>query len=818
MKSLRCRVLLLAACALSSGCDDDNNSGGAAPEVRYSAELTRTSYGIPHIRAEDWGSLGYGYGYAYAQDNFCVTMREIVYATGRSAEFMGEAAGDPASDFVFRFLNGSRESFRERFVDVLPARVRELGAGFAAGMNRYLRETGRSNLPEGAAGCRNAEWVYPIDDVDLWMYLRRIALRLSSDESLLRQAVFEANGPDAAPRSAAGSVDWGPVRRRLRSLAPELIDVDGGSNGIAIGRDASQTGAGLLLGNPHQPWNGSGRWYEVHLTLPGEYDVAGAALQGLPVVGIGFNRDLAWTHTVSYATRFTLYELALNPADPMQYRYEDAWRPIERQTVTIDVRRADGSLEQREHTFYVSHYGPVINLRGVHPLLDGWPMLTGTVLALRDANLDTGVRAVDQWIRMGQARNVAEFTDALKSIANPLFHTLAADRSGDAFYGEISAIPHVTQSQLEACVTARVGRLLAETTNNAILALDGSRPDCEWGADQDSPAGTSLYGYAALPKIRTTDTVANSNNSYWLSDAAHPLTGYPVVMGWLGHEGQQQFLRTRLNHLMVAARKAGTDGLDDSPGFNLANLQALMYANRVHGAELVLDDVLAVCAGVDAGTPENERARRACEALAGWDRKVDPESRGAQVFTEFWNRIRAALADPFRVVVESDEFWTVDFDPAAPLTTPRGIDLAIDANRDLVRSALAEAVAALDAAAVPLTAPWREVQFYPRNGENIPIHGGADMMGVFNVISVELDHGGYFDISSGSSYIQAVTWDETDCPLADAILTHSQSTDPASAHYADQTALFARKEWVRFPYCRADIDAEQIGRVERIEE
>jgi acyl-homoserine-lactone acylase len=35
----------------------------------YSAEIRRTEYGIPHILASDYGSLGYGYGYAFAQDN-----------------------------------------------------------------------------------------------------------------------------------------------------------------------------------------------------------------------------------------------------------------------------------------------------------------------------------------------------------------------------------------------------------------------------------------------------------------------------------------------------------------------------------------------------------------------------------------------------------------------------------------------------------------------------------------------------------------------------------------------------------------------------
>ena len=76
-------TLLLAACS-----DSNNNNNKLEPEVpvepvvTYSAEVRRTEYGIPHIKARDWGGLGYGYGYAYSQDNYCVTMREIAMASG----------------------------------------------------------------------------------------------------------------------------------------------------------------------------------------------------------------------------------------------------------------------------------------------------------------------------------------------------------------------------------------------------------------------------------------------------------------------------------------------------------------------------------------------------------------------------------------------------------------------------------------------------------------------------------------------------------------------------------------------------------------
>ena len=807
---MRSRALLgLSLCCVLAACTDGNDRVAPPPpppepELTYSAEIRRTEFGIPHIRAEDWGSLGYGFGYAYAQDNYCVAMREIVFAAGRSAELMGEDMGNIESDFLFRFLNGDKDAFADEFVSALPQFARDLAAGYSRGMNRYLEETGLDNLPEGEYGCRNADWVYPIDSVDLFLFLRREALRGSSEQGLFRRAILATTGPDEGAAPAPDALD--EAVRALEAAAAELRDIDRGSNGLALGRDATRSGKGMLLGNPHQPWFGSGAWYQAHLTLPGVYDVAGAALHGFPFIGIGFNQDVAWTHTVSLANRFSLYELKLNPDNPLQYDYDGEWRDIDPQTVTIQVRQPDGSLQDREQVFYVSQYGPVVNLKGVTPLLDGWPMFNGSVLAFRDANILTGIRGIEQWINKGQASSIAEYVEALQSIGNPVFHELAADRAGQAFYGELSAVPFVTQTQLDSCINGAVGPLLAAATTNVILSLDGSDPACEWGTDPEAPAGSNLYGGSSLPQLLTTDYVGNSNNSYWLSDANNPLQGFPVIMGPVGHEGQQQFLRTRIGHIMVEERKQATDGLDLEPLFDLASLKGLMYANRVYGAEVVLDDVLAVCA-TEAATP----VLQACNVLASWDRRVNADSRGAQIFTEFWKVITDQLGNSFQNVVQSDEFWARDFDPEDPLHTPAGIDLAVAANSTRVLSALTTASERLAAAGVPLGAPWGEVQVLERNGVRVPIHGGSGTMGVYGAISANLVESGYVNPRSGNSYIQAVTWDDSECPIADVILVPSQSTNPASPHFSDQTELYANKQWVRFPYCEADIAARQIG-------
>jgi len=39
----------------------------------------------------------------------------------------------------------------------------------------------------------------------------------------------------------------------------------------------------------------------------------------------------------------------------------------------------------------------------------------------------------------------------------------------------------------------------------------------------------------------------------------------------------------------------------------------------------------------------------------------------------------------------------------------------------------------------------------------------------------------------------------------------SQSTDPTSPHYADQTRLYSNKKWIRFPFCEDQIQARQVG-------
>jgi acyl-homoserine-lactone acylase len=159
--------------------------------------------------------------------------------------------------------------------------------------------------------------------------------------------------------------------------------------------------------------------------------------------------------------------------------------------------------------------------------------------------------------------------------------------------------------------------------------------------------------------------------------------------------------------------------------------------------------------------------------------------------------------------------WQVPFDPADPVNTPRA--LATDGTKgEKLRAALADAVAELDKAGIALDAPWGEVQRVMVGNEAIPIHGGPGGAGVLNM-QESLTAPSGLTPRHGTSYIQIVSFDDKG-PVAEAILSYSQSSNPASPHFADQTRAYAGKQWQRLPFNAEEIRAAAIGKTRRIAE
>ena len=113
--------------------------------------------------------------------------------------------------------------------------------------------------------------------------------------------------------------------------------------------------------------------------------------------------------------------------------------------------------------------------------------------------------------------------------------------------------------------------------------------------------------------------------------------------------------------------------------------------------------------------------------------------------------------------------------------------------------------------------PWGEEQSVIAGNAVIPIHGGPGSLGILNMQESDREPNGKLVPRHGTSYIQIVGFDDRG-PVADAILSYSQSTNPASPHAADQTRAYAEKRWHRLPFHRKDIRAQAIGKAVRIRE
>lgn len=773
-------LLALAAAGLAAGCA---TPGGDAART---ATIERTANGVAHISAPDMETLAYGVAWAHAQDNVCQTAQQLVTVRGqRSRHFGGGATAllgrrmlpnEQIDLFVAAHMD---DAALARAWSQTSADVQAMARGYVAGYNRYLADhAGR--LP---ADCNGQPWVEPMT---LTQFHRLQEVNLTqAGITALADAMVGAQPP--APKTgalpaASAEVTLAAAEHEARELG--LADSPLGSNAWAFGKDATGHASGLLLGNPHFPWAGVNRFWQMHLTIPGRLDVMGASTGHGAVVHIGFNKDVAWSHTVSTGKRFTLHELKLVPGDATSYLVDGQPEKMRSRSVSVMVRGADGVHSVKSHTVWSTRWGPVI----ANPRL-GLAWSAERAYALQDANT-LNARSADSWLQMASARRVQELQAAHGNLGIPWVNTIAADRHGQAMYADVSVVPDVDAEMLERCKPSPQAAAL-RTSAAGIVVLDGSRSECQWKRDAASPV-PGLVAPGRMPVAIRSDWVHNSNDSFAYTHPEQRWSGIPPLVG----DDIVRRPRTRAGLIEVPELVARGPVTAEAA-------QAQLFANRNVMAQFVLPDLLAAC---DAGAPGPE-ARDGCVALRGWDRLNNAESRGAHLFREFW---RAAAAVP--------GVYREPFDRTRHVATPQGLKMADAAVAGKVWEALTNAVKKTREAGIALDATLGSVQRPLITEEPIALHGGEEIEGVLNNLGNQFAPGigpKGLRIDYGTSYVQTVSFDARG-PVAHAILSYGQSTDPASKHATDQLKLFSAKRWPRLPFHADEIAAARVSEPVRL--
>jgi len=789
-------TLAAAAGLLAAPAGPAAASTGGSPRD-HSVTIRTDADGVVHVTAANFTDLGYGEAWAFSQDNFCTLANDFVTLEGDRSRYFGPSgltlnysAGTEStnldSDFFWKWVAASgivdRTLHAAPPVGPLP-QVLEVYRGFVAGYNAYLT-SGKLHDPT----CAHKRWVHPITLTDLLLRGVQITTEASS-------AQFVTDEVAAAPPSAgAGSTTTtghrGGVDRAalVAELGAHANDGTMGSNGIGLGSQDTANGDGMVLANPHFPWRGTERFWMAQLDVPGRYDVEGGTLEGFPLIGIGFNRHLAWTHTVSTDFRFTFYQLHLVPGHPTSYLVDGKAYPMTRRTVVVDTGHGT-----RSHTFYSTRWGNVLDVPQA-----GYRWTDTTAYAVDDSTMTDLTRAADQYLRMGQATSVAQLLKVESTyLAIPTFNTIAADDTGHALYADVGNTPNVPLSLIDSCTPQGAPKLVYAAAG--VVTLDGSRSACAWRDDPGTPV-PGIFDAAHEPHVIRTDYVENSNDSYWLANPSAPFPAYSPI---IGPTGVAQDLRTRIGNQMIAARVAGTDGLGP-PKFTIPTLQAMWEGDQSMEAQLVLEPLVAACRAtpqVKASNGQTVDLTAACNALAGYDGTGRLAAAGGWLFSEWVAR------------APSSNFWATPFDAAQPLTTPSGLDTANPA----ILSALADAVLSLQAHHVPLDASYGQVQFKPTaSGARIPVPG-CDT-GCFNAIYAADGSGGalaadpYGEVYDGSSLVMTTELTPSG-PVAQGILTYSQATDPTSPFFSNMTRLYSEGRWVSLPYTAAQLAADHKATV-----
>ncbi len=832
-KIVRWVALVVTAVLVAAGCTDDDGfhrSAGTIPPgstVRgagdtYQAVIRRDAAGVPHITGRSFADVTFGQGWASGEDRTCDLADQVLKVTSQRARWLGAGKDDANidSDVAWKAIG---------IADIAAAdwakadhEVRDLMTAYTDGWNAHLADVGSGGV---ANWCAGAPWVRPLEPVEIYTYARSIALQASSG------AVADMLAGAAPP---TGSTPAAPPAGTPASLAVDTRPAMA-SNGWAIGSQRSTDGGGMLVGNPHFPWEGELRFWEVHLTVPGQLNIYGVQLSGLPGIGIGFTERFGWTHTVSAGNRFTAYRLNLVKGDPTSYVYGNTTRRIQPTDVAIQVRGADGTVTEQHRTGWRSHYGPMLDFPGV-----GWT--DTTAITLRDANIDDD-EFIEQYLRMTKAKTLDDLIAANRDVTGvPLFNTIATSADGRAWYADTSATPALSDEAIAKYEgLLKSDPLVKAAADNGAVLLDGSDPTFEWQVRKGA-RDPGLVPFDQMPSTTRRDYVFNANDSYWLSNAHAPLTGdYSPLHG---RADVAQSFRTRENALVLddtsPSGPAGEDGR-----FTLDELAHAALLNRGFTAGELLDDVVARCEAappggvrVDALAGDDGAAALpaatvdvapACSVLAGWDGIYDLDRTGPVLWREFLDSYDGAERSG------DGDLWATKFDPADPVGTPGGLAPAPAGQPDPVLTHLARAVQVLAAGGLAVDVRLGDVQAARRNDRLVPVHGGDEVDGTTNVVTYGrgwstldptltgiqrqavapgadlakvTDADGRvttgYRVNYGTSFLFALSY-EPDGPHAKAFLTYGNTADRSAPEYTAATEAFGAKRWRDLAFTERDV-------------
>ncbi len=436
---------------------------------------------VPYIFAENDDDAAYAVG--LVQAHLRLGQMEIArrITQGRIAEFAGPQAAD--IDAVLRTV-GLRRSASES-VALMPETTLRWVQRFVDGVNAYTAALEDEALPYEFQALRfeREPWT-PEDvvaigrlaglDVSWFDWISLLPKRGESDwQLILAEATrgafedpvsfesglpIEARGTGSRPapddRADVGTGARTSAGHRLAALMLDAKRV--GSNSFVVGGSKTDTGAGMIASDPHLGFLLPNLWLIVGLKTP-DTEVVGFMAPGLPIFGLGRNRDVAWGGTNLHAASSDLVDVT---------GLDDSAFDSERHEIAVRAW-IDQTSENR-----LTQYGPVVT--DVPLIREAFGVDEDTDLALRWVAHEPSDE-VSAFLRLNRVTSFEGFRAAFKGFSVPGQNFVYADADGNV--GQI--------------VAARLPRRPNTVPLDLIVTPDEA--DAHWAAYED--ATTLPVGY-----------------------------------------------------------------------------------------------------------------------------------------------------------------------------------------------------------------------------------------------------------------------------------------------------------------------------------
>ena len=580
--------------AVAQSADVPERASGYVDRLQGTVDVVYDQRAVPHIFASSTDDAMRALGYVVARDRLFQLEAQTRATAGRLSEWAGRNALE--LDRSQRSL-GLAWSAEEEYAALDSASLEmRLIQAYAEGVNAWIDQMRPSDVPfeYRFLGKKPMRWE-PLHSLYL---MKRMGYTLTySTHDLWRwqvedlvgreatAALFPVASPIQEPIQPNGSdgprFDYRPLPPPDVPRMPRTGDVIAsvpsgdreeivGSNNWAVAPSRSATGNALLAGDPHLDLTMPSIWYEAHIVVPGELDVYGVTIPGMPGIVIGFNRDVAWSLTNTGADVLDYYQEVVDDGEqPTEYLLDREWQPLEQRIEKFFGPR--GELLAVD-TVRRSHRGPLVRAGGEYFSMR-WVALepSGAIAALFDAS---------------RARSADEFLSKTEAFFSPAQNMIVADRRGNIAIRSTGLFP--------------------------IRPGAGRGTEIRHGADSRN----DWQGY--LPVDRYPFSL-NPDQGFLASANQQPVDP-SLDNDYLGVDWPSPWRAMRINELLRSNPRVTVEDMrlyQTDPGNGKADLFVRAF---LHAAERVLE------------REPNDVLDQAARLLADWDRRYTKENERAVLF------------------------------------------------------------------------------------------------------------------------------------------------------------------------------------------